>query len=59
MALPQINGLHLTRETLEHHLGTMTVEQGRQAYLAYVLASAGDDGEVSVIAERRVRNGSA
>jgi hypothetical protein len=25
----------LNRETLEHHLGTMTVAQGRQAYLAY------------------------
>ncbi|MBI4542746.1 MAG: hypothetical protein HY705_06925 [Gemmatimonadetes bacterium] len=35
MALPQTNGLRLTRETLEQHLGTMTVEQGRQAYLAY------------------------
>jgi hypothetical protein len=33
--LPHANGLPLTRETLEHHLDTMTVEQGRQAYLAY------------------------
>jgi hypothetical protein len=35
MPIPQTNALHLTRETLEQHLGTMTVEQGRQAYLAY------------------------
>jgi hypothetical protein len=35
MPIPNTNGLRLTREALEHHLTTMTVEQGRQAYLAY------------------------
>ena len=35
MPVPQTNGLPLTRETLDQHLNTMTVEQGRQAYLAY------------------------
>ncbi len=35
MPVPQTNGLRLTRETLEQHLNTMTVEQGQQAYLAY------------------------
>ena len=35
MPVPHTNGLPLTRETLEQHLNTMTVEQGRQAYLAY------------------------
>ena len=35
MLIPHTNGLPLTRETLEQHLNTMTVEQGRQAYLAY------------------------
>jgi hypothetical protein len=35
MPVPYTNGLLLTRETLEQHLNTMTVEQGRQAYLAY------------------------
>ena len=35
MLIPHTNGLPLTRETLEQHLDTMTVEQGRQAYLAY------------------------
>ena len=35
MSIPQTIALRLTRETLEQHLGTMTVEQGRQAYLAY------------------------
>lgn len=35
MPVPQTNGIHLTRDTLEHHLSAMTVEQGRQAYLAY------------------------
>ena len=35
MPIPQTIALRLTRETLERHLGTMTVEQGRQAYLAY------------------------
>ena len=35
MPVPHTNGLPLTRETLDQHLNTMTVEQGRQAYLAY------------------------
>ena len=35
MLIPHTNGLLLTRETLEQHLNTMTVEQGQQAYLAY------------------------
>ena len=35
MSIPPTIALRLTRETLEQHLGTMTVEQGRQAYLAY------------------------
>ena len=35
MPVPQTNAVRLTRETLERHLTTMTVEQGRQAYLAY------------------------
>ncbi|MGH7341727.1 MAG: hypothetical protein ACREKH_14640 [Candidatus Rokuibacteriota bacterium] len=35
MPVPQTNGLRLTRETLEQHLNTMTVEQGQRAYLAY------------------------
>lgn len=35
MPFPYTNGLPLTRETLERHLNTMTIEQGRQAYLAY------------------------
>ncbi len=35
MPIPQTIALRLTRETLEQHLGTMTVGQGRQAYLAY------------------------
>lgn len=35
MPVPQTCGLRLTRETLEQHLSTMTVDQGRRAYLAY------------------------
>jgi hypothetical protein len=35
MPVQHTNGLRLSRETLEQHLNTMTVEQGRQAYLAY------------------------
>jgi hypothetical protein len=35
MPTSQRTGLRLTRETLERHLSTMTVEHGRQAYLAY------------------------
>ena len=35
MPVSHTNGLPLTRETLERHLNTMTVEQGRLAYLAY------------------------
>jgi len=33
--MPIPPSLRLTRETLEQHLNTMTVEQGQQAYLAY------------------------
>ncbi len=35
MPITQTIGLRLTRETLELYLDTMTVEHGRQAYLAY------------------------
>lgn len=35
MPITQAIGLRLTRETLELYLNTMTVEHGRQAYLAY------------------------
>ena len=35
MPIPHTIAVRLTRETLEQHLNTMTVEQGRQAYLAY------------------------
>jgi len=35
MPVPHAAGLRLTRETIEEHLNTMTVDHGRQAYLAY------------------------
>ena len=35
MPVSQMAGLRLTRDTIEEHLNTMTVDHGRQAYLAY------------------------
>jgi hypothetical protein len=35
MLISRTTGLRLTRDTLDHHLNTMTVEHGRLAYLAF------------------------